>query len=86
MVIVSGRVQGVCFRANTREMAIRMGVAGWVRNLPDGSVEVFMQGPDEKVNSLLSWCYQGPACASVASVDYAEKPVDPTMNTFSIKY
>ncbi len=85
-VNVSGRVQGVCFRARTREEARRIGVAGWVRNLPDGSVEVFMQGPDEKVNSLLSWCYQGPAGASVVSVDYMERPVDPSINTFSIKY
>jgi acylphosphatase len=85
-VKVSGRVQGVCFRAYTREMAKRMGVAGWVRNVSDGTVEVFMQGPDEKVNSLLSWCYQGPAGASVASVDYVEISVDPSINKFSIKY
>ncbi len=85
-VNVSGRVQGVCFRANTREEAKRIGVAGWVKNLQDGSVEVFMQGQEEKVNSLLSWCYQGSAGASVTSVDYVEKPVDPSINTFSIKY
>ena len=85
-VNVLGRVQGVCFRANTREEAKRIGVAGWVKNLQDGSVEVFMQGPEEKVNSLLSWCYQGPAGASVTSVDYVEKSVDPSINTFSIKY
>jgi acylphosphatase len=47
---------------------------------------VFMQGPEEKVNSLLSWCYQGPAGASVATVDYMERPVDPSISTFNIKY
>jgi acylphosphatase len=85
-VKVSGRVQGVCFRARTQDEARRIGVAGWVRNLPDGSVEVFIQGPEEKVNSLLSWCYKGPAGASVAGVDYGERPVDPSISTFSIKY
>ena len=85
-VNVSGRVQGVCFRARTREEAKRIGVAGWVKNLQDGSVQVFMQGPEEKVNSLLSWCYQGPAGASVASVDFSERPIDPSISTFSIKY
>ena len=85
-VNVSGRVQGVCFRARTREEAKSIGVAGWVQNLPDGSVLVFMQGPEEKVNSLLSWCYKGPAGAAVTSVDFSERPIDPSINTFSIKY
>ena len=83
---ISGRVQGVCFRASARDEAKRIGVSGWVRNLSDGSVELFMQGPEEKVNRLLSWCYQGPAGASVTDVDYVEKPVDPSINTFTIKY
>jgi acylphosphatase len=85
-VKVSGRVQGVCFRLSTREEAKRIGVTGWVRNLSDGSVLVFMQGSEEKVNSLLSWCYQGPAGASVASINYVQRPVDPSIRTFSIKY
>jgi acylphosphatase len=85
-VNVSGRVQGVCFRASARDEAKRIGVAGWVKNLFDGSVLVFMQGQEEQVNRLLSWCYQGPDGASVTSVDYVEKPIDTSINTFSIKY
>ena len=83
---VSGRVQGVCFRASARDEARRIGVTGWVRNLSDATVEVFVQGPEEKVNRLLSWCYQGPPGAFVTVVDYTEMPVDPSMNTFSIRY
>ena len=83
---VSGRVQGVCFRASVREEARRIGVTGWVRNLSDGTVEVFVQGPEEKVNRLLSWCYQGPPGAIVTDVGYTDRPVDPSINTFSIRY
>jgi len=85
-VNVSGRVQGVCFRAATRDEARRIGVAGWVRNLSDGTVEVLAQGPEDKVDRLLSWCYQGPPGGYVAVVDYTEVPADPSLNTFSIRY
>jgi acylphosphatase len=85
-VNISGRVQGVRFRASARDEAKRMGVSGWVRNLTDGSVEVFIQGQEEKLNSLLSWCYEGPPGASVTGVEYAERPIDPSINTFSIRY
>lgn len=83
---VSGRVQGVFFRAATRDEARRIGVSGWVRNLPDGTVEVLAQGPEEKLNRLLAWCYQGPPGAYVTGVGYAEVPPDPSLNTFSIRY
>ncbi len=83
---VSGRVQGVCFRASTRDEARRIGVTGWVRNLSDGTVEVLAQGPEDKLNGLLSWCYQGPPGAYVTGVDYVEVPADPSLNTFSIRY
>jgi acylphosphatase len=83
---ISGRVQGVWFRASTREQARRIGVDGWVRNLPDGSVEVFMQGEDEKVDRLLSWCYQGPPGAHVLSVDYSDVVIDQTVKGFSIRH
>jgi acylphosphatase len=83
---VSGNVQGVCFRASARDEARRIGVAGWVRNLSDGTVEVFAQGQEEKVDRLLSWCYQGPPGAYVTDVDYTDDQVDPSMSTFSIKY
>jgi len=85
-VIVSGRVQGVWFRASTQQQATDMGVEGWVRNLADGSVEIFMQGGDSSVDRLLSWCYQGPEGANVISVDYEIAEADPSIKGFRIRY
>lgn len=74
-VRVRGRVQGVFFRAETRSRAESLGVAGWVRNTGDGSVEAVLEGPDEHVESLLAWCRRGPAGAQVDDVaTTAEEP------------
>jgi acylphosphatase len=66
--IVTGRVQGVAFRASTCSEARRLGVAGWVRNLADGSVELEAEGDDDRVAALLAWCEHGPPSARVANV------------------
>lgn len=71
---VSGRVQGVWFRANTREQAIERGLVGWVRNLPDGRVEVMACGDKEKVLTFYEWLKQGPQRAAVSEVTYEEHP------------
>jgi acylphosphatase len=72
---VSGFVQGVSFRLATRERARSRGIAGWVRNRPDGAVEAVFEGPEEAVRSLVDWCRRGPAGAEVESVDVAwEEP------------
>jgi acylphosphatase len=63
--IVSGRVQGVCYRAETQGQARRLGVTGWVRNLPDGRVELEAEGPAAQIAQLLAWCRRGPAAARV---------------------
>lgn len=68
-LFVSGRVQGVSYRANAAAMAQRLGLAGWVRNLPDGRVEILAQGEDKPLRSLLAWAHQGPALARVEHVD-----------------
>ena len=68
-VFVSGRVQGVTYRASTREAARERGVAGWVRNLDDGRVEAVFEGPPEAVESMVEWCHEGPTRASVESVE-----------------
>lgn len=70
-VWVSGRVQGVCFRAYTREEARRLGLAGWVRNLPDGRVEAVFEGEKEKVERAVAWCRLGPPSADVSGVEVA---------------
>ena len=68
-VQVRGRVQGVFFRAETRARARSLGLAGWVRNCSDGSVEAVFEGDGERVQSMIDWCGRGPSGASVASID-----------------
>ncbi|BAC91934.1 acylphosphatase [Gloeobacter violaceus] len=70
-VWVGGKVQGVYFRAATREAAQRQGVAGWVRNLPDGRVEAVFEGPPAAVQRLIDWCRQGPPAAVVEQLRVA---------------
>ena len=67
-VRVEGRVQGVFFRTETRDRARSRGLAGWVRNAPDGSVEAVFEGARDGVESLLRWCRQGPRGARVDDV------------------
>ena len=59
-VFISGRVQGVFYRAYTRDQARMRGLTGWVRNLPDGRVYAVFEGDREKIESMLAWCRQGP--------------------------
>lgn len=66
--LVSGRVQGVSFRAHTRHQALQLGLRGWVRNVPSGQVEVLACGPTVEVEKLIAWLWQGPAEARVADV------------------
>ena len=68
-VWVSGEVQGVFFRDSTRQKAEELGLAGWVRNVPDGQVEALFEGPSEKVEAMVRWCEEGPQHASVENVD-----------------
>jgi acylphosphatase len=68
-VYVSGQVQGVFFRDSTRERAEQLGLAGWVRNLPDGRVEALFEGSSEKVREMVRWCEEGPLHAEVEGVE-----------------
>jgi len=72
-VQVSGRVQGVFFRVEARSRAESLGLAGWIRNLPDGSVEAVFEGDGERVESMVDWCRRGPRGAVVESVETAEE-------------
>jgi acylphosphatase len=62
-------VQGVFFRTETRERARSLGVGGWIRNVPDGSVEAVFEGDEERVSSMVDWCRRGPSGARVDHVD-----------------
>ena len=70
-VFVSGRVQGVFFRDSTRRKALELGLAGWVRNLPDGRVEAVFEGPREAIEAAHAWCRNGPPLARVEDVEAA---------------
>ncbi len=72
-VLVRGRVQGVFFRGATQEEARRLGVAGWVRNCPDGSVEAVLEGPSGPVDALLGFLAHGPPAARVDDLEHAEE-------------
>ncbi|ERG90799.1 MAG: acylphosphatase [Haloquadratum walsbyi J07HQW1] len=67
-VFISGTVQGVYYRASTRDAARERGVRGWVRNLDDGRVEAVFEGPESAVDSLIEWCHTGSPDASVSDV------------------
>ena len=68
-VWISGRVQGVCFRAATVDEAAAGGVAGWVRNTPDGRVEAMFEGEKPAVEAMIAWCRKGPPAARVSGVE-----------------
>ncbi len=73
-MLISGRVQGVFFRDACRRLAEENGVAGWVRNLPDGRVEAVFEGPDEEVRRLVEWARTGPRLAVVDDVAVQSEP------------
>ncbi len=76
LIRVAGRVQGVWYRASAREEAVRLGVAGWARNLPGGDVEVRAEGSSRAVGRMIDWCRQGPPAAMVESVEVEESAVE----------
>lgn len=75
-VVVHGTVQGVGFRFHSRSTAARLGVAGYARNLPDGTVEVEVEGSESQVQRMLDWLAEGPRYASVTSLNVTE--LEPT--------
>ncbi len=68
-VKIYGKVQGVWFRAHTKEMAEKLGIKGWVRNVPDGSVEAVFEGEEENLEEMIRWCHHGPPLARVTKVE-----------------
>jgi len=85
-VIISGRVQGVFFRAYTKETAIALKLTGWVRNLPDGRVETVFEGEDKDVQAMLEWCKKGPPHAIVNHIEAVEEPCTGESRDFRITY
>ncbi len=84
-IVVSGKVQGVWYRASTQEVARALGLKGWVRNLPTGQVEILAQGDKDSIERLVEWCHQGPPAARVTAVDVEwEEPGKP-FDDFSVR-
>ncbi|MBN1635290.1 MAG: acylphosphatase [Deltaproteobacteria bacterium] len=83
---IHGKVQWVGFRASTQQVAQALDVQGWVRNTPDGSVEIHVQGENDKVGQLLEWCNHGPPGADVKRMDVLETNPDETIMRFSILF
>lgn len=82
--MVSGRVQGVWYRAHTRAKAVELGVAGFVRNLPDGLVEIVAQGDAAQVDALMDWARIGPPMAEVTEVRVREMAEKEEYNSFEV--
>jgi acylphosphatase len=85
-IIVSGRVQGVFFRKNTKQKATEFNVDGWVKNTYDDKVEIFAQGNEENLNKFIDWCKQGPPKATVKNIQVSEKQAENNLKGFSILY
>jgi acylphosphatase len=84
-VTVFGRVQGVAFRHYTSLRAMELGVNGWVKNLPDGSVAGVFEGDENAVNALVDWCRQGPPAAGVERLDLSRETCTGEFKGFSIR-
>jgi len=85
-VRVYGRVQGVFFRASTCEVARRLGLTGYVRNLPDGSVEAVFEGKEESVKKAVEWCRRGPPLARVDRIEVRYEEYRGEYDGFFIRY
>lgn len=81
---ISGKVQGVYYRASTQARARALGLVGWVRNLRDGRVELVAQGDDEALEALERWCHEGPPRARVDDIEAADHPTDSNLRDFAI--
>ena len=85
-VFVSGRVQGVGFRAFTAEEATKRGLTGWVKNLADGRVEAVVEGPANKVAELLELLKRGPPAAQVGKLDVTDEKPTGEFKSFDVRY
>ena len=81
---ISGRVQGVGYRYSAFNQAQKLGIRGWVRNLPDGRVEMFLEGEEKPLDMMVSWCHKGPQMSFVTSVEVYKKEFKGEFKEFSI--
>ncbi len=84
-LVIKGYVQGVFYRASTREKAAELGLKGWVRNLHDGNVEAVFEGPVDKVQQAVEWCHEGPSGAQVLDIEIKRKKYLGEFDDFHVK-
>ena len=85
-IYISGKVQGVFFRAETQRAAMGFQLTGWVRNMDDGRVEAILEGEDTDVDKMLAWCHVGPPSARVEKVTISEEHYTGGFQDFNIKH
>lgn len=85
-ILVSGQVQGVLFRQNTKAKAEKLGLTGWVRNTDAGKVEITTEGDKEKLDELIEWCRKGPLFAKVGDISVEWQDSTNEHSTFEILY
>ena len=83
-ITVHGRVQGVWFRAGTKEKAEELGLTGWVMNRPNGTVEIHAQGEKSQLENFIAWCRQGTPAAKVTSLDIDRSLIQQEFISFDI--
>ena len=84
-LLVQGRVQGVGYRANTRRMANKLNLKGWVRNLRNGDVELLVEGHEVEVDRLIAWCHRGPTSAYISKVRIDKSEATGEFDRFAVK-
>jgi len=82
---ISGKVQGVWYRANTQKKALKLGITGWVRNLPDGRVETLIYGDEEALTAMQAWLAKGPPLAKVSHLEVEEIITDEVYVEFKVE-
>lgn len=82
---ITGRVQGVWFRGSTRDKAKQLGIKGYVKNMPDGSVYIEAEGNEERLGDFIAWCRQGPPMANVDNVKIEDGEVK-NYKVFDVKH
>ncbi len=85
-LVIKGYVQGVFYRASTREKAVELGLKGWVRNLHDGNVEAVFEGPVDKIQQIIQWCHEGPAGSQVLDIEKKWQKYIGEFDDFHVRY
>ena len=85
-LIIHGYVQGIFYRASTRETALSLGLSGWVRNMADGNVEALFEGSIDNLHNAVEWCRQGPPGAKVTKIDEKWTDSKAEFDSFEIRH